>query len=377
MSTKDHKPIDTIKAKELLVSRYGEPIGFEHHGPKNLPQPHNYVFKSIVNDQFVFIKGFTDVGAYWGKYECEVTKALYTYSHKYDTSISAPEVIIEANDPCYHFITREIVGDTIDFTQLSITQLTALHKELSSGFDRFIDDYGPLCNRYNLGRYSKQLSSLITLLSKYQKKIKLINKAMIALLGKIELQQVSGWIKNGEQYGFIQQNIIYNKKQIISLLKSLLEKIPMDNSSYHFANGSMYGGKLFEGMNGKKIMIDLDRVGPQFKGKDYIGLIRSRMGLNTSRYKNFEHYQSVFEQTIADIDSISGNPDLSRLLIFCKLIGTAFNDYGYLMLSHQSNRSSITAHSGMTPEDNAREGINWNFELLHQMYGVSFTVKNT
>lgn len=365
--------IHTIRS--LLVKKYGDPYGYEHFWPANKASDyHNIVFHTLKDWRDTYVKWFTDDGRYRWKHEFDLTTKLNEFSSNKWSIIAWPKLLEEHEEPCYHFLSEKITYDKVDFWSMSAQELFEFYHVVSWEFDVFMEEIGPICNRYNLGGFSKQLWKVITQLQKYSEKIKQIKKVLLLLLQKIEIQQVKRWILNGESYkidwtSFVKSVVQYDKKELIGKLNSLFEWLePQD---YHFANWSFYGWKVYWDIKEKVILTDLDRVWPQYRWKDFLWLVWSHIWLNTYSYENYEQYRGKFLEVQSKIDLVTNNNALSNLLIYCKLIGIIFNDYGWLMLHKESNRSSIES-IWQPPEWNSKQWIIWNFNLLSEYFGIHF-----
>lgn len=371
--------LNTFKDLQKLYPPCNERL---HIGPGNLqPHYHDILFKTLVWDKTCVVKGFTTKWSYRGRQEYAITQAFNEFSDIHKTCFHGPTLLGDKQEPVYHFISEEITDKPIDFTILSPQELVKRYKSFVSTFDSFIDDYWPICNRYNLGSYSKAMSKMISTWQHYANKIKILKKGMLILISKLELAQLESWITYGEKYiidehnsSFVSSIINYDRSELVSNFKKLLDNKNITVDDYHFAHWSLYTGKVYGNIDEKTIITDLDRIGPQYRGKDFVWLLWSSLSLNTYNYLDFNDYKEKFDDLMVQCEDIVHNWALLKVLMYSKLIWMIFNDYGRLMLSRDHNRKSII-DQWYTPEANAIRGIQRTAQLFQEMFGDTITIK--
>jgi hypothetical protein len=77
----------------------------------------------------------------------------------------------------------------------------------------------------------------------YANKIKILKKGMLILISKLELAQLESWITYGEKYiidehnsSFVSSIISYDRSELVSNFKKLLDNKNITVDDYHFAH---------------------------------------------------------------------------------------------------------------------------------------------
>lgn len=111
-------------------------------------------------------------------------------------------------------------------------------------------------------------------------------------------------------------------------------------------------------------MVDFDRIGYQLTGSELIGLLWSHTLLKVDKFTTYASWKKSTTKRIETIKERLQNDALLDFLLFHKLIGTIFYDFGVI----QPNKADQLTADGVDTKKYLKKGVEWNGKLLEELY---------
>lgn len=355
---------DTFHLAEHLKQIFPE-IDFFKEGPSAAEIKTNIVGK----DGEYYLKAFTARGIKQGATELELINLFNDFSKKTGSPFSWPEILdtCNAKDQLW-FLMKDIIKSWktellfSDIPQKELLDLYTTYRETFAAFESF-----------SKGKFATEkaavLQKMVSILRTLKKQIKgvevkswLINVTLKNLIPSKIGQKIAERIEKGKIR--VSKVMDYDEKELFLKFKELKEAI----CSYHFEYTfwRFWTGHVFS--DGKEHqLVDFDNVGYQLEGTEFLGMMRSNLLLSVHNYSSYDEWKLAFELWHQKLLENTKDEALARLLLFQKLVGTIFMDFGYLIPLLPQNRDALIK-KGLDPEIVAQQGIQWNFQLLREIF---------
>lgn len=324
----------------------------------------------IGKDSEHYLKAFTTkAGLISGKNELDIIQLFNTFSDQTWASFSWPEIIQSAQkDDMLWFLMNDIEQSgkhMIDFPSYDQQELINIYKQYKEEFTEFEKFSKWKISTTKSPLLQKYVHSIKTLQRKIQlleEKLWLFNKMTQTLIKKKQTTQIQDYIHRWKEY--VETVIDVDEKNILKLFSVLQSKVKKYDFEYSF--GRFWTDHVFT--DGKKTqLIDFDNVWYQINGSELVGMIWSNLLYSVENYDSYEEWKALFEKRYDTLlDTNKKYKGLADLLLFQKIIGTIFMDYGNLSFS--SDNIKKIEDKGMSAVDNREKWIQWNYRLLWEMF---------
>ena len=349
MSPKEFQPQITTLAQKL--SQDFPDIVFFREGPIEKDTKINLIWK---NDAY-YIKAFTAEWAEdWVK-ELEHINLLNTFSQETWSCFSWPEIVKSMTDDTVYFLMKNIEQSwkkMIDFSTLSVEELISLYGLYRKEFDAFEKFL-----KANHHIHSEQWWALIW----DQKK----------MVEKKQRQQTQEWIAQWDTT--VKWIVDCDTDTLLTTFKALQKQVKQYDIEYAF--GGFRSWHVFGDWH-RYQLVDFDNVWYKIIWTELLWVIRSSLLLPVEEYSSYSEWRENFEKWYVVLTKTVNNKDQARLQLFQKLLWTIFFDFGHLMITTDSNRDKIKK-KWLVPEENAKKGIEWNYQLLKELFEKDFLLKKT
>lgn len=341
-------------------------MDFIKEGPAWKDIKTNIVWK---NENY-YLKAFTPEWSISWKKELELINLFNTFSEKTWASFSWPEIAKSNINGNIYFLMKDIEKtwkENIDFSSISQEKLINLYKFYREEFDEF--------EKFSKWKISTEkdlkIQKFVHSVKKIEEKIRLLEEklwilklATKKLVGVKQLQQLQNWISKWDSV--VKWIIGYDQTILFSKFQELQQNLKKYDFEYNF--GRFRTWHVFSNWKSHQL-VDFDNIWYQIKWTELLGIIRSNLLLPVEEYSSYNERKWSFENWYKQLLETTKNENLARLLVFQKLIGTIFMDFGYLMLKLENNREKITK-KWLIPEENSKKWIEWNFRLLKDLFEI-------
>jgi len=341
-------------------------MDFFKEGPAWKDTKTNIVWK---NEDY-YLKAFTpEWSVSWIK-ELELINLFNTFSEKTWALFSWPEIIKSNTNDDIYFLMKDIEKTWktgIDFSSISQEELIKLYKSYREEFDEFekfskwkiSTEKDPKIQKFvhSIKKIEEKIRSL-------EEKLWVLKLATKKLVGGKQLQHLQDWISKWDSV--VKWIVEYDQSILFSKFQELQKKLKKYDFEYNFWRFRTW--HVFSDWKSHQL-IDFDNVWYQIKWTELLGIVRSNLFLPVEEYNSYAERKWSFENWYKQLLETIKNENLARSLVFQKLMGTIFMDFGYLMLKLENNRNKI-AEKWLVPEENSKKWIEWNFKLLKDLFEI-------
>lgn len=312
----------------------------------------------------VFAKWYTDNSREYYFHELDFANKINEFAQLHsDYQISGTEVL-DHNDEHNYFVMRAVQEPKLDVKTLSLDEVFVLQSRITWFFAALKQHFDL---PYFVGWHEKDKYADLVQFFAWKKQV---DDSWVKKLFEGMIRLIKSRVANWEKYGFIQEIVSYDKDSIFRKIDDFASHVSLQNALCD-SIGILRDGHVYGNINDKLILIDFDRLIPSLNGYDFMALLFSKLGLNSYIYSDYHEYKKAFFEIKQLLEKHIADKNLVSFLLIQKLLGTIFNDYGWLLLEKESHREYF-AKSDISPEENSKRGIIRNFQIMHELFNLDY-----
>lgn len=313
-----------------------------------------------------YVKAFTKPAYRRWLAELKLINKFNKFAKDKNQSFSWPSIVTTNTKWFLYYVMEDITHNKnkLKLSDQSIDETLEMFDEYRNTFDSF--------EEYSQGAITKntypRLQKDITDMRKIQQHIKLLEQKLLLLkrMTKSKITekykaQITQWIEAGKK-----TVKLYSASDIKKLTKKHQElRDDIQDYNFDYTHGMFWSWHIFKSKEENHYqLVDFDRIGYQLTGSELIGLLWSHTLLKVDKFTTYASWKKSTTKRIETIKERLQNDALLDFLLFHKLIGTIFYDFGVI----QPNKADQLTADGVDTKKYLKKGVEWNGKLLEELY---------